>query len=119
MKSHDMPRKNNMVGPGLSPGYGPANFMGPALSPHQPAYWAGLGWAFLGRARWASGPEPWPSTSLGPSTNICTVWAIGIISKKILAAVEFEFYENNEKWSNVDEWIIGGIPISSERDREG
>jgi len=55
----------------------------------------------------------------GPSTNICTVWAIGIISKKISAAIEVEFYKNNEKWSDVDESIIGDIPRSSERDRGG
>ena len=53
--------------------------------------------------------------SRGPSTNICTAWAIGIISKKILAAVEFEFYENNEKWSDVDESVIDGILRSAER----
>jgi hypothetical protein len=46
----------------------------------------------------------------GPSTNICTAWAIGLISIRISAAIEFEFYENNEKWSDVDESIIGGIP---------
>jgi len=44
--------------------------------------------------------------SRGPSTKLCMVWAIGIISDKISAAIEFEFYENNEKWSDVDESII-------------
>jgi hypothetical protein len=39
----------------------------------------------------------------GPSTNICTAWAIGKISKKISTAIEFELYENNEKWSDADE----------------
>jgi hypothetical protein len=53
----------------------------------------------------------------GPSTNICTAWAIGIVSRRISAAIEFEFYENNEKWFDVDESVIGGIPRSSERDR--
>jgi len=53
----------------------------------------------------------------GPSTNICTAWAIGIILKRVSAAIEFEFYENNQKWSDADESVIGGIPRSSERDR--
>jgi len=48
--------------------------------------------------------------SRGPSTNICTDWAIGIISKKISAPIEVELYEVNEKWSDVDESIMGGIP---------
>ena len=37
-------------------------------------------------------------------------------SKKISSAIKFEFYENNEKWSGVDESVIGDIPRSSERD---
>jgi hypothetical protein len=39
------------------------------------------------------------------------------MSTRMLAVIESEFYENNEKWSVVDESIIGGIPRSSERDR--
>jgi len=50
--------------------------------------------------------------SRGPSTNICTALAIG---KIFSAAVEFEVYGNDKKWSDVDESVIGGIP--SERDR--
>ena len=34
------------------------------ITTDQPWHWAGLGWAFLGQAWWASGPEPWPCTSL-------------------------------------------------------
>jgi hypothetical protein len=52
--------------------------------------------------------------SRGPSTNICTARAIG---KIFSAAIEFEFYGNDEGWSDVDESVIGGIPRSSERDR--
>ena len=55
--------------------------------------------------------------SRGPSTNICTARAIGEISEMISTAIEFELYENNEKWSDVDESVIGGIPRSSERGR--
>jgi len=39
--------------PGLSPGYGPAEVVGPALSPHQPTHRAGLGWASVGLGLWA------------------------------------------------------------------
>jgi len=53
----------------------------------------------------------------GPSTNICTARAIGEISETISMAIEFEFYENNEKWSDADESVIGGIPRSSGRNR--
>jgi len=51
----------------------------------------------------------------GPSTNICMTRAIGRVSKKMSAAIEFEPYENNEKWSDVEESVVGGIPRSSER----
>jgi len=57
--------------------------------------------------------------SRGPRMNICTAWAIGIISERISTAVEFELYENNEKWSDVDESIIYGIPRASEREIGG
>jgi len=53
----------------------------------------------------------------GPITNICTTLAIVIISEKISKPIGSEFYKNNEKWSDVDESVIGGIPRSSERDR--
>ena len=34
-------------------------------------------------------------------------------------AIEFEFYKNNEKQSDVDESVIGVIPRAEERDRGG
>jgi len=43
----------------------------------------------------------------GPVTNICTTWAIGIISAIISAPIESELYKNNEKWSDVDESVTG------------
>jgi len=52
----------------------------------------------------------------GPSTNISTAWATGRVSVMISAAIEFEFYENNEKWLDADKSVIGAIPRSSERD---
>jgi len=45
--------------------------------------------------------------SRGPSTNICTAWAIGLISAIISAPIESEFYKNNEKWSDVVESVTG------------
>jgi len=53
----------------------------------------------------------------GPSTNICRASAIGIISVMMSTPIEFEFYEINERWSDVDESVIDGIPRSSERER--
>jgi len=52
----------------------------------------------------------------GPSTNICTASATGIVSEKISEPIESEFYKNDEKWSDADESVIAGIPRSSERD---
>jgi hypothetical protein len=37
-------------------------------------------------------------------------WNDGIISKKISVPIEVELFENNEKWLDVDESIIGGMP---------
>jgi hypothetical protein len=53
----------------------------------------------------------------GPITNICTTRAIREISEKFSTAIESKFYENNEKWLDVDESVTGGIPRPSERDR--